>query len=1243
MRTIGKRMLAFLIALLMCITSINVPVNAQNNEQAQSRETISSNEANTSVAEVQKSDWDGVTTQEIYEGDNYKITFILDGYWDGGYNAKVKIKNTSDTAMDNWYLTFDFANTISNIWNAEISSFEDGNYIVKNAGYNQDIVSGETIEFGFGSNENFKGFPVECVLLDKASQESEEEYTVNYRLENEWNDGFTGTITITNNGEKTIEDWCLGFDFENTITDLWNGIVETHEEDHYVVKNAGHNGNIASGQSVSFGFTGTYTKKNIQPTNYTLFSMETVTADETESEDYYIVNSALANLNIGYVFGDTKDSVTSNLILPDSSDGATIEWSSSNTNIINQSGEVTRPSGTSEYVTLTATATSNEYSNTKEFTLYVIKNTYVDYNLNYIEDLESLELLYLYNDGDPEDLEVYLNEEGYISYISGAYSDFVVESPEEAILALHGIKTLMGVNDPKEELRWRSTTKDKYGTSFRFEQMYKNIPIYGMDIVVSVDTNGKTSSLYSSFTADINLNTTPAISEESVTDTLSQQGYSCEEGSSLCVYIDDSEPKLAWNVNAIFEGEPYTVLVDAKSGSILFTNALVASEAVKKETTAFGKNYYGNLENFSVSYEGEGKNKKYYLYDISRNIKVYDATGISSTVNLPGDNNIWNTTNEWTPGEVSAMANVAKAYDFYKNNYGYAGLEGDNSETKVSINFGIPNSYSLGGSNGLAFGKGGDYIYGAEAALDTVGHEYTHAVIRVLTSIMDNNTNEPGAINEGYADIFGYFIENDGDPEWLHREDNIVGKRALRNMSNPIESDNPCKIGGDNYYDYVTRGSEYDNGGIHINSTIVSHACYLMWKNGITNKQRLADLWYHSLLLGYDGNSTFSTVRQNVLTSAKNMGMSGDEIQIIKDAFDSVGIVGTTEADINGTNILSGKIVEADADLTLGNNLPLADAKISLTRVGEKVSLDNFKTAVSKADGTFTIINIIPGTYKLTVSKSGYYTATQYISLTSTKINNYCSTIELIPNTYTGFGSAKGNISDSVTGDGVEGLKLRVRRGMNTKTGSVVATLKSGEDGAYVVESLTSGQYCVEVIDQRDTEEEKYLTTYFNIKVLGGRTISNQNATVSTTLDESQLRIVLTWGIRPLDLDSHLLGPKSEGGEFHIYYGNKSYREEEIKIADLDLDDRVSYGPETTTLYNPVNGTYIFYIYNFSGNPAITTSGASVSVYTGSSNEPAYVFYVPTTGSGRHWTVFTYNSITRKIKPVNVVDSFITR
>ncbi len=57
----------------------------------------------------------------------------------------------------------------------------------------------------------------------------------------------------------------------------------------------------------------------------------------------------------------------------------------------------------------------------------------------------------------------------------------------------------------------------------------------------------------------------------------------------------------------------------------------------------------------------------------------------------------------------------------------------------------------------------------------------------------------------------------------------------------------------------------------------------------------------------------------------------------------------------------------------------------------------------------------------------------------------------------------------------------------------------------------------------------------------------------------------------------------------------------------------------------------------------MSTSGASVRVYTGNSNEPAYVFNIPVDTSGRYWTVFTYNSKTRKITPVNVVGSSVVK
>ncbi len=121
---------------------------------------------------------------------------------------------------------------------------------------------------------------------------------------------------------------------------------------------------------------------------------------------------------------------------------------------------------------------------------------------------------------------------------------------------------------------------------------------------------------------------------------------------------------------------------------------------------------------------------------------------------------------------------------------------------------------------------------------------------------------------------------------------------------------------------------------------------------------------------------------------------------------------------------------------------------------------------------------------------------------------------------------------------------------------------------------------------------------------------------------KDQLRIVLHWGAQPSNLDSHLIRPTSSGGSFHIHYANKTYNDNSTLVADLDLEDVSSYGPETTTIYNPVQGAYTFYVYNYCGSPSMPTSGAYVQVYNGNNNEPSYTFNVPVQ-EGRYCTVIT--------------------
>ncbi len=120
-----------------------------------------------------------------------------------------------------------------------------------------------------------------------------------------------------------------------------------------------------------------------------------------------------------------------------------------------------------------------------------------------------------------------------------------------------------------------------------------------------------------------------------------------------------------------------------------------------------------------------------------------------------------------------------------------------------------------------------------------------------------------------------------------------------------------------------------------------------------------------------------------------------------------------------------------------------------------------------------------------------------------------------------------------------------------------------------------------------------------------------------TSLDG--MRVVLSWGEKPFDLDSHLIFP---GG--HIYFDSK-----EGTDANLDVDDTDSYGSETVTISKKHFGeSYIYAVQDYSnkGLPNsnyLSASKAKVFVYVGSSLVRSYS--VPAGKRGNIWTVFKLN------------------
>ena len=241
----------------------------------------------------------------VYQEKEYKIIISLKEHWDSGYNANVKIENIGEETIENWYLQWVYEEDITNIWNAEVKSHQDANYIIKNVTWNQDIESGKSIEFGFSGNKSFTGFPKECKLVGDSSEVKKDDYTIQYQLDSDWGDGFTGRVLITNNTEQTLEDWVLEMDFARQITNIWDGKIKLHEENHYIIQNAGYNSNIMAGQTISFGFNGINGKKEMEPEDIT-FAPENL-AKLIALADKGTINSTVAKEVFEVVFTENTD------------------------------------------------------------------------------------------------------------------------------------------------------------------------------------------------------------------------------------------------------------------------------------------------------------------------------------------------------------------------------------------------------------------------------------------------------------------------------------------------------------------------------------------------------------------------------------------------------------------------------------------------------------------------------------------------------------------------------------------------------------------------------------------------------------------------------------------------------------------------------------------------------------------------------------------------------------------------
>ena len=303
---------------------------------------------------------------------------------------------------------------------------------------------------------------------------------------------------------------------------------------------------------------------------------------------------------------------------------------------------------------------------------------------------------------------------------------------------------------------------------------------------------------------------------------------------------------------------------------------------------------------------------------------------------------------------------------------------------------------------------------------------------------------------------------------------------------------------------------------------------------------------------------------------------------------------------------LSGKVCEAVDRIT-----PIQDATISVYRDGQL-----FLTKQTNESGNYTL-TLPEGNYRVEIEAENHISFSAYATVTYSQ-NTYMETFLMVFGSEGEIGTSSGTIHNALTGGTVEGVSLTVRKGWNNlSTGDVVSTIVTDENGCYSV-TLPIGNYTLYA------EKPGFVAVSFNIVVQTVAT-NNQNASITPIISGDKFRVVLTWGLDPRDLDSHMEGTLSNGGKFHVFYGSKSAFDGEVEVCNLDVDDVTSYGPETITL-NATNSTpYYFYIHRFAGSGSIATSSAKIMLYQG--ENLVATFNVPTDlGSDDYWNVFAISN-----------------
>ena len=466
---------------------------------------------------------------------------------------------------------------------------------------------------------------------------------------------------------------------------------------------------------------------------------------------------------------------------------------------------------------------------------------------------------------------------------------------------------LLRLEDPERELVLTTHHADELQRRhLRFSQTYHNLPVWPSEVLVHLNPQGEVDVFEGAFIpSPRKVLAAPVIKSQTALSsarTLVPDGmHATVSEPELIIYaVIETAPRLAWKIEVeVSDTSRWLVIIDAINGTTLSAY----NQVMDANVAGSGIDVFGTTRPLNVFSQGN----TFFMIDTSK--PMFDPTSeppsLSRTrgaiIVLDAANRDTDAegritlsqvtssgaTSGWVPDAVSASFGLSQTYDYYLERHGRNSLDGQGGSMLAIVRLG--SNYDNAAWNGqmMLFGD----VQPFAGSLDIVAHELTHGVTQYSANLI--YLNQSGALNEAFSDIFGEATEartNGRNPDWLV---GVALGRPFRNLANPsaIEICAGCGPYPKHLNEFIV--TSQDNGGVHINSTIIGHAFYLLAQGsssaiGIRDAERI---FYRALTTHLVRNSQFIDARLACVQSATELfGANSPQTAATRAVFTQVGI-----------------------------------------------------------------------------------------------------------------------------------------------------------------------------------------------------------------------------------------------------------------------------------------------------------------------------------------------------------------